>query len=103
VAADNATFEEEATASVPVVVDLWAPWCVPCQMIAPALSDLAAGHAGRVKVVKVNIDEDPGLGARFHARSIPLLVVLRDGHEVDRITGALSRQALESRLAPLLA
>ena len=103
VAADVSNFEEEATASVPVVVDLWAPWCVPCQMIAPALADLAAGHAGRVKVVKVNIDEDPGLGARFHARSIPLLVVLRDGHEVDRITGALSRQALESRLAPLLA
>jgi thioredoxin 2 len=103
VAADSATFEEEATASVPVVVDLWAPWCVPCQMIAPALADIAANHAGRVKVVKVNIDEDPGLGARFHARSIPLLVILRDGHEVDRITGALSRQALESRLAPLLA
>ena len=54
-------------------------------------------------MVKVNIDEEPGLGARFHARSIPLLVVLRDGHEVDRITGALSRQALEARLAPLLA
>jgi thioredoxin 2 len=69
-------------------------------MIAPALADFAAAHAGQVKVVKVNIDEDPGLGARFHARSIPLL---RDGHEVDRIIGALSRQSLESRLAPLLA
>ena len=101
--ADSVSFDEEATASVPVVVDLWAPWCVPCQMIAPALADLAANHTGRVKVVKVNIDEHPGLGARFHARSIPLLVVLRDGHEVDRITGALSRQALEARLAPLLA
>lgn len=102
VAADTATFEDESTASVPVVVDLWAPWCVPCQMIAPALADLAANHAGRVKVVKVNVDEEPGLGARFHARSIPLLVVLRDGREVDRIAGALPRQALESRLAPLL-
>ena len=103
VPADASNFEEEATTSVPVVVDLWAPWCVPCQMIAPALADFAAAHAGQVKVVKVNIDEDPALGARFHARSIPLLVILRDGHEVDRITGALSRQALESRLAPLLA
>jgi thioredoxin 2 len=103
VTADSVSFDEEATASVPVVVDLWAPWCVPCQMIAPALADLAANHTGRVKVVKVNVDEEPGLGARFHARSIPLLVVLRDGHEVDRITGALSRQALEARLAPLLA
>ena len=103
VPADASNFEEEATTSVPVVVDLWAPWCVPCQMIAPALADFAAAHAGQVKVVKVNIDEDPGLGARFHARSIPLLVVLREGHEVDRITGAVSRQALESRLAPLIA
>jgi thioredoxin 2 len=71
-------------------------------MIAPHLEDLAARHAGRVKVVKVNVDEDPGLGARFHARSIPLLVVLRGGNEVDRIVGALSGPALESRLAPLL-
>jgi thioredoxin 2 len=103
VPADASNFEEEATTSVPVVVDLWAPWCVPCQMIAPALADFAAAHAGQVKVVKVNIDEDPALGARFHARSIPLLVILRDGHEVDGIIGAVSRQALESRLAPLLA
>jgi thioredoxin 2 len=102
VAAGTATFDEEATASVPVVVDLWAPWCAPCRMIAPVLQDLAAEHAGRLKVVKVNIDDDPGLGARFDARSIPLLVVLRDGHEVDRITGALPRPALESRLAPLI-
>jgi thioredoxin 2 len=71
-------------------------------MIAPVLEQLAAEHAGRLKVVKVDVDEEPGLGARFHARSIPLLVVLRDGHEVDRITGALSRAALEARLAPLL-
>ena len=103
VAADTAKFDEEAKASVPIVVDLWAPWCVPCQMIAPVLERLASDHAGEVKVVKVNVDEDPGVGARFHARAIPLLVVLRDGHEVDRIAGALSRHALESRLAPLLA
>ena len=102
VAADTSTFDDEAKASVPVVVDLWAPWCVPCQMIAPALERLAAEYAGEVKVVKVDIDKDPGVGARFHARSLPLLVLLRDGHEVDRITGALSYQALESRLEPLL-
>jgi thioredoxin 2 len=98
--ADSASFDAEATASVPVVVDLWAPWCGPCRMIAPALAELAAEHAGKVKVVKVNVDEEPALGRRFDARSIPLLVVLRDGREVDRIVGALPPAALKARLAP---
>jgi thioredoxin 2 len=101
--ADTAGFDAEAASSVPVVVDLWAPWCGPCRMIAPVLADLAARHAGQLKVVKVNVDEDPALGARFAARSIPLLVVLRDGREIDRIVGALPRSALEARLAPVLA
>jgi thioredoxin 2 len=102
VAADTASFDDEATTSVPVVVDLWAPWCGPCRMIAPVLDELVQRHAGRLKVVKVNVDEEPALAARFGARSIPLLVVLRDGREVDRVVGALPRPALESRLAPHL-
>ena len=72
-------------------------------MIAPVLEDLALRHAGKLKVIKVNVDEEPQLAARFDARSIPLLVVLRDGREADRIVGALPRPALEARLAPLLA
>jgi thioredoxin 2 len=103
VSADTAEFEAEVAASVPVVVDLWAPWCGPCRMIAPVLEDLAARHAGKLKVVKVNVDEEPQLAARFDAHSIPLLVVLREGRERDRIVGALPRAALEARLAPLLA
>jgi len=101
--ADTASFDAEAAASVPVVVDLWAPWCGPCRMIAPVLEDLVARHTGRLKVIKVNVDEEPQLGARFGAQSIPLLVVLRDGREVDRIVGALPRPALEQRLAPVIA
>lgn len=97
--ADTASFDAEASASVPTVVDLWAPWCGPCRMIAPTLEQLAKEHAGHLKVVKVNVDDEPELARRFDARSIPLLVVLRDGHEVDRIVGALPRQALEARLA----
>ena len=95
--------DAEATTSGPRVGGRWAPWCGPCRMIAPVLEDLAAEHAGALKVVKVNVDEEPALGARFHARSIPLLVVLRDGHEVDRIVGALPRAALRARLTPVLA
>ena len=102
VEADTASFAAETASSVPVVVDLWAPWCGPCRMIAPVLVDLAARHAGKVKVVKINLDEEPALGAHFDARSIPLLIVLRDGREVDRIVGALPRAAIEARLAPVL-
>src|SRR5689334_8723892 len=101
--ADESAFAAETSASVPVVVDFWAAWCGPCRMIGPVLEDLAARHSGRLKVVKVNVDEEPQLAARFDARAIPLLVVLRDGREADRIVGAQSRPALESRLAPLLA
>ena len=102
VEADTLSFDAEVSSTLPVVVDLWAPWCGPCRMIAPVLQDLAARHAGRIKVVKVNVDDEPTLGARFDARSIPLLVVLREGREVDRIVGALPRPALEARLAPVL-
>ena len=102
VAAGADDFEAETRASVPVVVDFWAGWCAPCRMIAPVLEDLAQRHAGRLKVVKVDVDREPALAARFAAQSIPLLVVLRDGREVDRIVGALPAPALEERLRRIL-
>jgi len=84
-------------------VDFWAEWCGPCRMISPVLEQLAGSHAGHLKVVKVDVDANPALATRFGAQSIPLLVVIRDGHEVDRIVGALPRAALEQRLGPVLA
>jgi thioredoxin 2 len=101
--ADAASFDAETRASVPVLVDFWAAWCGPCRMIAPTLQDLATRQAGRLKVVKVDVDANPQLAARHGAQSIPLLVALRDGREVDRVVGALPPAALEARLAPLLA
>jgi thioredoxin 2 len=101
--ADTGRFTVETTASVPVVVDFWAAWCGPCRMISPVLEDLAKRHAEALKVVKVDVDANRGLATRFGAQSIPLLVVIRDGQEVDRVVGALPRAALEQRLRPLLA
>jgi thioredoxin 2 len=99
VPADESSFAAESTASVPVLVDFWAPWCGPCRMVEPVLADLAGDRAGALKVLKVNVDENPQLAARFQAMSIPLLVIIRDGEEVDRIVGAVPKAQVEQRLA----
>jgi thioredoxin 2 len=100
--ATDGTFDVEARAAVAVVVDLWAPWCGPCRFVSPILEQLAREWAGRLKVVKVNVDENPGLAARFDARSIPALIVIRGGRVVDRIVGALPKPDLSVRLTPWL-
>jgi thioredoxin 2 len=102
--ADAASFDSEIVASVPVFVDFWAPWCAPCRMVSPAVERVARDHAGELKVVKLDIDGAPQIAARYDAQSIPLLVLLRDGQEVDRMVGAVPEPALrswlEERLAP---
>lgn len=100
-AADESSFAEETRASVPVLVDFWASWCGPCRMVDPILEGLASERAGALKVVKVNVDENPQLAANFQAMSIPLLVVMREGREVDRVVGAVPKQQIEARLAAL--
>lgn len=100
--ATDATFDIEARASVPVLVDLWAPWCGPCRFVGPILEELSGEYAGKLKVVKVNVDDNAQLAARFDARSIPTLLVVSSGRVVDRIVGALPKSDLTVRLTPHL-
>ena len=86
---------------LPVLADFWAPWCGPCHAVAPALEQLASRRASRLKVVKVNVDDNRELAGRFGVRSIPTMVVLRGGREVDRMVGARPPEEIERRLARL--
>lgn len=101
--AGDDTFDAVASKSrLPVLVDLWAPWCGPCRMVSPAVEHLSVELAGRLKVVKVNVDEAPAVAARFEAMSIPTLLVLSSGETVERIVGALPAHALGVRVRAAL-
>ena len=88
---------------VPVLVDVWAPWCGPCRMVSPVVEQLARERAGRLKVVKVNADEAPGVSTRLGVRSIPTLVLVIDGREAARAVGAQPADALRRWLDGALA
>jgi thioredoxin 2 len=100
----DATFAAEVERSpLPVLVDAWAAWCGPCRTIAPAIEELAVELAGRVRVAKLNVDENPVTASRFDIRSIPTLLVIAGGREADRIVGAQPKQAIRARLDRVLA
>jgi thioredoxin len=88
----------ERSRTVPVVVDLWAPWCGPCRTVGPIVDEVARELAGRVLVGKLNVDDNPAIASRFGVRSIPTLLILRGGQEVDRIVGAVPKQEIVRRL-----
>jgi thioredoxin 2 len=93
----DASWRAEVEASpIPVLADFWAPWCGPCRAVAPALEQLAAERAGKIKVVKINVDENPGLSTQFQIRSIPALMMLKQGQPVDTQLGALPKSALDA-------
>lgn len=101
--ASDGDFADAVDAKALVVVDLWAPWCGPCRMIAPTLEALSRELAGAVKVVKVNVDESPSVARRYQAQSIPMLVVMDHGEVVDTMIGVQPAPMLRSRINGALA
>ena len=100
----DATLEAEVIRSpLPVLLDLWAPWCGPCRMMTPILEELAGEMAGRVRVAKLNVDENPATADRFNARSIPTLLTLKAGREIDRMIGVQPKPEIARRLERVLA
>ena len=95
----DASFSADVERSpLPVLVDAWAAWCMPCRTIAPVIEELAAEMAGRVRVAKLNVDENPATASRFDLHSIPTLLIFRGGQEVDRIVGVHPKEEIRRRL-----
>ncbi|HXD30341.1 MAG TPA: thioredoxin [Pyrinomonadaceae bacterium] len=99
----DSTFAAEVEGSpLPVLLDLWAPWCAPCRFIAPVVEELASELAGRVRVAKLNVDDNPITAGRLNVRNIPTLVILRSGKEVDRLVGVIPKAEIRQRLEQVI-
>ena len=96
------SFDSEITSTLPVLVDFWAPWCGPCRVVSPVVERAGRDNAGKLKVVKLNVDEAQGVASRFAVQGIPLLVLVKDGNEVDRVVGAVPEVQLRAWLQPRL-
>ena len=102
-ALSSATFNEVvASASEPVLVDFWAEWCTPCKMVAPILQEIADEQAGKIKIVKLNVDDAPDVAMKYQVMSIPTLIVFKDGQPAKRLVGAKPKGALLEELSEFL-
>jgi len=101
--ATDGNFEPEILKSdLPAMVDFWAPWCGPCQIIAPLIEELAKEYAGRVKVAKMNVDDNPATPSRYGIRGIPTVMIFKDGQVFDQIVGAVSKSRVEELIKKVL-
>lgn len=99
----KADFEVEVLKSdVPVMVDFWAPWCVPCRVIAPIVERMAEQYSGKLKVAKLNVDENQEIAIRYQVMSIPTLLFFKDGQVVDRIVGAVGESVIVDRIEKII-
>ena len=97
------SFENDVTkSSTPVLVDFWASWCAPCKAISPVVDGLAEEYAGKVKVAKLNVDENPATPGKFGVRGIPTLILFKDGKVVDQVVGAVPKNQLEGLIKKAL-
>lgn len=96
---NGAQFDQEVLqAELPVLVDFWAPWCGPCKMLGPVLEEVAAANDGRLKVVKVNVDENSDLAQKYEVMGIPAMFLIKNGEVIESFTGAMSKQALSEKI-----